>query len=334
MEHPATGRRPNWGLHLLSGLNLAGLVAVWGLEVLVGERHWLTTLLAYAPQHPFVAPTLGLLVWALVRRSWLPVAINTSASILFAFALMGATLPLGARSRAAGERVRIMTLNIHHASEGVDRVAALVRELQPEIACFQETNPHWVWHDPIPELQRRLPEWHIVRHGELATLSRLPILSHRVHPMPGKYRRELLESVVQVGEEQLTVLNVHFNTAARPRALLRNPRSGLTYLRNSAEVRSAQMEALLKVAERRPHHLVIAGDFNTPPRGVLYRRITTRFSDAFRMTGLGFGHTFRANMPLLRIDYLFLGEGLSSRRCFVPPERVSDHRAVVADLVF
>ena len=75
------------------------------------------------------------------------------------------------------------------------------------------------------------------------------------------------------------------------------------------------------------------GDFNNPPRGRLYQRLAGCFQDAFRAAGWGLGETYPVGTPLLRIDYLFAGQGVGVSRCWVPNVRASDHRPTVAEVV-
>jgi len=320
----------------LSALNLAALPLIWAAETGIGERHWLTTILAYAPQHPLIVPALGLLAWSLWKRRWRLALVNTAAAAFAFLALMGAAWPVRAAVAPAGPRLRVMTLNIHHAASGVAGVATLVREAQPDLFCAQEANGFWRWEDPTPALARLLPEWRVVRAGDVATFSRLPIRAHRAHEMPGGDGRNILETVHEVGGKRVTVLNAHFDTASHPRSLLRSlleePRSVPAHLRDTARTRLEQAAMLLTLVEGARAPLLVAGDFNTPPRGRLYGRLARPLRDSFRASGRGLGSTFRADVPVLRIDYVWAGAGVTPLRCFVPGARVSDHRAVIADL--
>lgn len=76
---------------------------------------------------------------------------------------------------------------------------------------------------------------------------------------------------------------------------------------------------------------IIAGDFNMPPRGVVYRRIAGQYRNAFS-AGNGFGYTYRSSLPVLRIDHIFLSPDLRPVRCRTIGTRVSDHRPVVAEV--
>jgi endonuclease/exonuclease/phosphatase family metal-dependent hydrolase len=74
------------------------------------------------------------------------------------------------------------------------------------------------------------------------------------------------------------------------------------------------------------------GDFNTPPRGRVYRELTAKFEDGFRTAGYGAGYTYPARRPLMRIDYVFTTAGITVKRCRVIPVQASDHLPVIADI--
>jgi vancomycin resistance protein VanJ len=317
----------------LTAANFAFLLLLWLAETFIGERHWLTTLLAYVPQHPFGLPTVILLMASLVRRKWVPASWNGVALIFFAVTLMGLRVPLRTAPAPTGTPLRVMTFNIEHGAEGVARIAAVVRQERPDVLCLQEVNGYQRLPDPLPELRRLLPGWHAVRSEEVATFSRLPILSERTHRMPARSGRVILETVLQTPAGRLTVLNVHLSTATAGQSLARRASSLPVYLRLTAAVRAAQVAELLRVAERASPPLVVAGDFNTPPRGLIYRRMAARFQDAFAAAGSGLGYTYPANGPVLRIDYLFAGEGIAVQQCAPRKTNASDHRPLVAEIV-
>ncbi len=319
-------------LPLLTAANLVFLALLWAGERLVGERHWLTTLLTYVPQHPFGVPSLLLVVWAAGRRRRAALAANALAGAFFLFAFLGLNLPRAHDAGADGVPLRVMTYNIHHGSEGAQGIVAVVQQARPDVLCLQETNAYRDWPDPVPALRQLLPGWHMVRHGDLATFSRHPILSHHVSPLGKRIGRVFLEAVIEKGGAPASVINVHFAGAVRPGSLARRAAGTPDHLRRTARVRSVQMANLLDVAAKARGRVVIVGDFNTPPRGRLYRRLARGYRDAFREAGRGFGYTFRSDLPVLRIDYVWVGPNVAVRRCLVPGTRASDHRPVVADL--
>jgi vancomycin resistance protein VanJ len=160
------------------------------------------------------------------------------------------------------------------------------------------------------------------------TFSRHPIVSQRVHRLPTKIGAGLLETMVDVRGQRLTVFNVHISIPVAGPSGLR-PAS----LRARAAVRAEQLTALSRATDAVKSPVIIMGDFNTPPRGRLYRRLTSRFQDVFHSAGPVLGYTYSSTLPVLRIDYIFTSSTVQARRCFVPEVWASDHRPVVAELV-
>lgn len=323
-------------LWALSVLNVVALLLVWAVERFIGERYWLAMLLTYAPQHPLGIPAALLLLWAILSRDSWAVAANILSLLLFAFSLLGFQVPRPALALASARdgTVRVMTYNIHHAPQGARTIVWVVERNRADIVCTQETDISYPDPDPMPALKQLLHDWHVYHVGELAIFSRFPFSDCRAVPMPGGPRRVFLVATVSVHGQPLTVFNVHLNTAARPRSLLRRQGASVAeYLRESAHVRAQQVERVLETAEGITGPRVIAGDFNTPPRGRLYHRLAARFTDAFARAGWGLGHTFRTDLPILRIDYVWTSPDVRAIQCWVPRADASDHRPVVADLV-
>lgn len=323
-----------------------GLVVLWAVAMRAAEYCWPAALLLYIPQHVWLVLPALLLLIALVRRNRRVMLWNLASLWIVVVTLMGFHLPKGSpympvvSGRAArwqvveqsGTPIRVMTYNMHHASKGLERIAADVKEQNPDIVCLQEANTG-DWSSELPrEMESLMSGWHITRFRELATLSKYPVLSRKVHRMQERTGRAVLETAVDVDGRHLTVLNTHLSTATKGSLLHRSVSLG-EYVRNTVATRSAQMGFVQMVAQELTGSVVIMGDFNNPPRGVLYHRMLHQFDDAFGQQGLGFGYTYNDRYPVLRIDYVFVDDSLDVKRCFVPRASSSDHLPVVADLV-
>jgi vancomycin resistance protein VanJ len=318
----------------LTALNIVFVLALYVAETYIAERNWLTTLVTYAPQQFFVIPSLILLAWSLVGRNRMTIAANVAGALFVAFTLLGFNVPVGGGG-CSGPRVRIMTYNVHHGAFGAAAIARAVRTLRPDIACLQEANPFPNKPDPLVELRRLLPEWHFAADGQLVLFSRYPISHSEAHPAPVDYWRVIFQATVATPGRRLTIVNLHMSTAAHAESIMDHRGSLPTYLRNTAVARSMQVTRLLNVTRDIKGPLIVVGDFNTPPRGRFYRRMCGQFTDSFAASGWGCGYTFRANTPVMRIDYVFVRGGLCPVACRVPAmPPASDHRPVVADIAF
>ena len=318
-------------LRVATVVNAALLVALHLAETRLAERTWLTGGLAYVPQCFFGIPLAILLIWSVAeRRRWIALA-NAAIALAFVFTLLSFNVPLD-RSHG-GRTIRVMTYNLRQGARGIREIARVIQDVNPDILCVQEVNSWDKWGDPVWQLQQLMLGWHMVRDGELAILSRYPILSSAVHYLPANTQRAILEARIRIRGREITVLTTHFNVAAEQQLSAWGRAATPNRVNLTAAVMAAQAWELIRVASAGGDSLIITGDLNMPSRWLAYREIAGRYSDAFRAAGWGFGYTFPADLPLSRIDYILLGRSLGARRCFVPRTRASDHRPVVADLV-
>jgi len=332
---PDSGKRRD-RLALLTKINLAALLLLCLLETFVAERSWLTILLLYLPQHWIGVPGAALALWALARKQPKLLLWNMLGLAFFVFYFLGFNIPLRKGSTPAGPRLRVMTYNINYGSRGAAQIIKVVRAARPDVLCLQETRAYQKWPDPVPELQRLLPDWHMARGSEVTTLSRFPIVAQRTHAMPIKTGRVILETQIAVKKRRFSVFNVHMSTASSganyAESRLRQMFGLPIYASSTADIRRRQTKILMSVTSKVSGSQIVMGDFNNPPRGLVYRELTGRFHDAFHAAGWGWGYTFRADLPVLRIDYIFLGPGIRASRSFVPAMSASDHRPLVAEI--
>jgi vancomycin resistance protein VanJ len=316
-------------LLLFTILNLAGLLALLAVEAVVAERRWWGTFLTYMPQQVALVPSILLLLIALKKRQPLAVRGNIAILVLGCVGLLGWNLPWPG-DVAPGIPVRAMTFNVKHLSAGEARVIRTIQRAQPDVVFLQEArelpalarSPRW---------RQAFPGWAMVKGGEVVILSRYPIRRHLAHPVIGT-DRAMLEAVLDVDGTPVTAIAVHFTTAMTPRSMVTRGRSRRAYLRHTVEARRIQTAQLLAIAAHSPYPVLIAGDFNTPPKGVYYRQLTRQYRDLFRVAGWGPGYTFPTAFPVLRIDYLFAGPGIAGRQCAPVRPTASDHLPLVAEL--
>ena len=114
-------------------------------------------------------------------------------------------------------------------------------------------------------------------------------------------------------------MNVHFSTVLVT-GVLRG---------QVAPTRDRRAEQLHRLLQQTGglERVLVAGDFNTPPRGEVYRTLTRNFTDAWDAAGQGWGYTFPAGRSILRIDHV-LARGLRPVSAEVLPAGGSDHRAL------
>lgn len=262
-----------------------------------------------------------------------------------------------------GPALTVMTYNvdIKSFSENTALVVQTVRRVNPDILCLQEVSPPFAGipgapvypplqgPDPLMKLQAVLANHpgetgagtlprgsgglYLVRQKELAILSRYPIISHQFRYMPAPVGRAILLATIDVNGTTLNVFNTHLNTALYGESLRRHTTTLNTYLWRTGAVRLLQANALLEWARSVPGLKLICGDFNTPPRGKVYQKMTHGFRDSFRQAGWGFGYTYNSELPMMRIDYIYVSPEIRVNQALVLNTRASDHLPMTARLV-
>ncbi|GAB4453050.1 MAG: hypothetical protein OHK0029_05080 [Armatimonadaceae bacterium] len=323
-------RRHRW-LFRFSILNLIAFLLIYAAAEFVAEDHWFTTGLVYAPPLLFAIPALLFLLIALLRRNRRAISVNLVAT-LAALPFLGFQwhpLPVSTDS----PKLRVLTFNILHGVDGVPEIVEVLKDADADIICLQEAKilPKRA-NDPLPELKEALPEYEFVRAGDVAIASRLPVLETREFPMPYSARKGLVMDVYWKGST-VTVTGVHFSSAAGISSLWKSRRRLPAYMDNAARMRRHHAGALLRETREIKTPLIVLGDFNTPPRGKIYDSLTERWQDAFAATGNGFGWTFPAVFPVLRIDHVFTGNGARAVRAEQIEVNCSDHDAMLAEVV-
>ncbi|MGC4046740.1 MAG: endonuclease/exonuclease/phosphatase family protein [Armatimonas sp.] len=334
MSRPSStgGRKGTRWLLKLCRAYFIGFLIIGLAGWVIGERWWLTILLTYPPQVVFLIPGLLLLPFALISRSIPALRWLVAAGLLWAL-LEGARWPLVPRWASTNETtIKVLTYNIHSATGGVEKIAGAIRKENPEVICLQEAKPWLNLPNPVPALQQLLPEWTFTNSGDVAIGIRGGSIERQEiqpYPVPGSFRLALGVQTHLKGRP-ITIVTTHLATAMYAQTLTKNRRGIPTYLTQTGEVRRIQLQGLRQFLNEFPGPKIICGDFNTPPRGVEYARLTRDLDDAFAESGKGFGWSYPANRPLLRIDYIFTAGGSRAVEANTRAWPYSDHRPVVA----
>jgi vancomycin resistance protein VanJ len=339
------------GRRVLAALAIAytaALVLVMVLFRLVGESWWVTTAGLYLPRAGFALPlpllALGLAVFGPRRLLWL----MPLPAVLVLYPLMGLRLRPVATAHAAGPTLRIVSYNIQG---GIDAkgVAAAARREQPDLLLLQE------WDDRASEpLFTALPGYRHYVAGQFAIYSRYPVIDIHVPPriaLPEMRDRaaRFVRYTVQTPFGPTAVLNIHPVSPRngldefRRNALLDQlregtvgPQEGIAALKTNAVLRWRQAEAIVQAAAQAARttegRVIIAGDSNLPGLSRIFALTLASYHDGFDQAGHGFGYTFPAEQPWMRIDRVLASAPFRFTRFEVLPDRASDHLAVAAEL--
>ncbi len=106
------------------------------------------------------------------------------------------------------------------------------------------------------------------------------------------------------------------------------------YWRSQTRLRLAQlqqMEQLVAILDiTKP--IIVAGDFNAPPGDKVFNLLPDTLYDSFHAQGRGIGNTIANDMPLLRIDQIWVSREFTTLQSFAVKNSVSDHRMVISDV--
>jgi hypothetical protein len=104
-------------------------------------------------------------------------------------------------------------------------------------------------------------------------------------------------------------------------------------MQSDSALRATQVRAFAEKAAAETGSVIVGGDTNLPTLSpVLSSELTSSFIDGFSSAGSGFGYTFPAKHPWMRIDRIMTSHDLAFTSFSVGCEGASDHLCVVADI--
>lgn len=240
--------------------------------------------------------------------------------------------------------LRVMSYNIEYGHEGLDSVAAVIRDEHPDIVGLQEVDVHWSARSnfvdqaaalskatgmnyrfariyQLPNADKSKPP----REFGVALLSRYPITTFTNHeitrlstqdstptpaPLPG-----LLDATLNINGRNVRVFNVHLDYRADP------------------SVRAKQVAEILGYIVKDTISTILTGDLNAAPDAPELKPLIDRLNDTWpekQMPGL----TYSSTKPEKRIDYVLTTDGFCPTKTRIPKVYASDHFPIVIDLIF
>ncbi len=322
-----------WGKWLVNGYGVM-LALYLLLRAGRGERSQYVELLNHV-MPGLALPVLPLFLWALIHGERARAALLLPGMI----ALLAqydsrhpAGIARGKEKRPAVTAVSVLTFNLQGQRIRTVRLLQLIRELKPDVLCFQElTEP--VAAALTEALHAQYPHEQVMTQGitihGAGIYSRFPLVD--CEALAGDHGH--LRAIVVVDEGQAFAL---YNVHPPPPGGLRNRRGFQPSLRRG------EVDAILTRAVREILPVVLVGDFNLTDRTADYRQLTAHYTDAFFAAGRGPRATFPdlggIVRPLggswfggLRLDYVFHSPQIQAVSVRVIADAAgSDHRPVFA----
>lgn len=320
-----------------------GLGFLWCLRRWPGEAWWGGIVLVYAPQSMWAVPGLVVVLGAVAARDRLSSLCALASAQLVLFGFMGLQYNLPAHA-SEGPVFTLASWNLRNDWRHGDRARLALDMLGVDLALTQEAVdlrflPHFQGFDCVRSHGQRI----FVRQstprarqspdepGAASAGGSLRIVTDGPVHLCEEWRLAH-EATIEIGGRHIDVLDVHFisssNLGERNRIALRSPE----YLRTTERYRRLQMQQVARWMRSRSGPWIVTGDFNTPPGARAWRELPLTARDAFAQRGNGFGLTFRQDLPLWRIDYIWVSPHF--RVLDVRPFRgaISDHLGVWARL--
>ena len=337
-------QKKQYGLRLWLGRASFGFVILLTLVLVFldwrGGRSWWSSLPLFFPSQCWLAPLVVLFPAALLlnrRLCWLLLV----PVILVCFVYMRFHCSMGRTAHPAD--ITLLSNNI--ADRDLAGLWSFIESCNPDVLALQEAK-YWA-----QTIRKRFNNRHISINGEFALVSRFPIISATpvVGMNRGGFPLAVRYKLLRDGRS-FVVYNIHMPT---PRSYFLALRDGVLSdpllpqaqiatrqsWRSYADYWSQRIELtrlLVAAMDREQEPFVLAGDFNMPDHGTMYREFKSRCADSFASAGCGYGLTFPGNSdtivslhrPWLRIDYQFAGTGIRPITCEVEPWKRAKHLAV------
>jgi endonuclease/exonuclease/phosphatase (EEP) superfamily protein YafD len=327
---------------------------------LIGERLPAIAVLLFMPPAIWMLPLALLLPVALVTRQWKMVAALSCGVSVSLPLLWGYNLPLKSVHPAADGGIKLTFLTHNIGQRGNASLQPFKNAKQPDFLVLQDA-PSRARRYLGAEGYREFS--HADNLGEFTLVSRYPIVAKELILRPLVPVAEMMKYPlasrfeVNVNGTHIAIYSVHAfspRSYLSPLGILRTigysfsrwvPGSGHSgeYDRIKsfwdAQIQSA--EHLLQRMATDPLPSILAGDFNAPAIGLIYRKATAQMRDSHREAGVGCGFTLPGTStnplslfgPWLRLDYIMASGQWHCLESAVEPSNPSQHRALAATFV-
>ena len=245
--------------------------------------------------------------------------------------------------------------NWNHNKETRSKMFQLIKDEQPDVACFQEfyssdagdfQNEKMLMKDFgfTSSYFYKAETLHGTDHWGVAIFSKLPIVNSGVVPFQTHNMNVAIYADVVWKADTIRVYTTHLQSiylGDKDYQYLETVQdSGDVNLKESKHLyskikpafitRAKQADELKKQMNNCRYPKILCGDFNDTPSGYAYHTLQQNMQDAFLKTNFGIGSTYNGNIPLLRIDYILCDENFTVNSFDKVTDKLSDHFPVMA----
>ena len=310
---------------------------------------------------PIAVLNLLLLFWAIRMRS--------GSLLIPLLALLPSLIFIGRyyQFSSGGEQrsdntVKIVSYNVGHFTLGrkpefkgtggskacMDSVLRFVKDTDADIICLQEVDLTGEY-DVGKFIRNHFPEYEsgyfmfVNSEGTYGnvTLSRFPIAGKGKLQFEKSANQAIYTDLKINDGTTVRVYNCHFESynisitglaksiSHRDSTIVRDTEEKM---RRSIIRRREQVEQVMSNIEDCSVEAIVVGDFNDNPMSYTYHRLMKGRKDTFVEAGKGFGATYSALWPFIRIDYILYPSHFKAVSNTIPKPKYSDHYPVVAEI--
>lgn len=236
-------------------------------------------------------------------------------------------------------------------AQSKDHILDIIKNLNADVLCLQEFYTDSAKFNTLRVLKAQYPYHYFhqtltldtFHHWGIATFSKFPIVGHEVMPFTNSMHNVCISTDMVINGDTVRVFNAHLQSIyfnkqdiagmknLMEREVERKPlERSFQKLKIAFEKRAEQADMIHEKIKASPHKVLVCGDMNDTPNSYTYRTISQGLEDSFLEGGCGFGLTYTAPYPFLRIDYILAGEGISTLAHKTQWNYSSDHFAVYA----
>jgi|GEM_PF-206546 len=323
-----------WSVNLV--LFFCTVLAYWLLGWLPTE-HWLAGMIMIAIPVLWVSNFVFIILWLTSRpwRSWLSGLALLAGIVLFGSRTFAWNSPSTATS--AGASFRVFSYNVQgfgytddevdypQSSPRVRRLVNYVLRYEAPIKCFQEfyNSTAIADYDMINRFTKAGYRYSVLLNPELANVAKGPIgvATFSIYPIVASGREDfggfngMVWADIKIGSDTVTIINIHLRSMGirvgrvwrqdELSGVKQETRGVLSALRAGFIDRREQIRRVEEQVKRSRYPVVVTGDFNDTPYGVVYDRMRSVLPSSFEDAGRGFGFSYNRAPGFIRIDHQF-----------------------------
>ena len=341
-----------FSISIFLGANICTILLMWlcvALTFVSPDVFPRLSLLTLAFPVFLLVDILFIIFWLLfkARLVWIPIA---GALLIGGYILDYSPLNIGNNNgEASDSSITIISYNVNYlrTKEQQTELIQFINTTDADIVCVQELDKNFLnyynkWIDSAA--------YHTLKAGNVAILSRFPILSDTIHIDFPTRTNHCFACWIDCFGDSILVINGHLesnhlsreekdeytNTIIDPNreAIKSSSKMLLDKLSEAAAYRGIQADSVYAVVKRNAGHpAIVCGDFNDTPISYAYQRINRHLTSAYREAGFGPGFTYTRRSFPVRIDHLLYSDDWNCVSCRIDKSvSASDHYPLIVRL--